>query len=83
MTEQPPPRRRRSGHVPHAVSGLVGRKVLGRRVELGLSQVALSERTGLQPTAITKIETGQRLVSVDDLVVLADALGVDPPDLLP
>lgn len=41
-----------------------------------LSQTALAERCGLQPSAISHFETGRRLPSFDNLKRLADALGV-------
>jgi transcriptional regulator with XRE-family HTH domain len=41
-----------------------------------LSQADLSQRTGLQPSAISHFETGRRSPSFDNLRVLADALSV-------
>jgi len=42
----------------------------------GLSQGDLAKRTGLKPAAISHFETGQRKPSFDNLIKLADALGV-------
>lgn len=42
----------------------------------GLKQSDLSRRTGLQPSAISQFETGQRVPSLANLVKIADALGV-------
>lgn len=42
----------------------------------GLSQGELSEKTGLNPTAVSHFETGKRKPSFDNLRTLADALRV-------
>jgi len=42
----------------------------------GLSQGDLAKRTGLKPAAISHFETGQRKPSFDNLIKLAEALGV-------
>jgi transcriptional regulator with XRE-family HTH domain len=71
----------------------VGAKVQARRKELGLTALALAERTGelgypISRVAVGKIETGHREGKLDlaELVVLAAALGMPPvmlvyPDL--
>ena len=46
------------------------------RQSKGLSQGDLAKRTGLKPAAISHFETGQRKPSFDNLIKLADALGV-------
>jgi transcriptional regulator with XRE-family HTH domain len=48
----------------------------------GLSERLARLGVSLQPSGITKIEQGQRSVSVDDLVALAVALNVSPARLL-
>lgn len=48
----------------------------------GLSQSDLAKKTGLQPSAISHFETGQRSPSFDNLRKLADALGVSIDHLL-
>ena len=41
-----------------------------------MNQSDLSRRTGLQPSAISQFETGQRVPSLQNLIKIADALGV-------
>ena len=48
----------------------------------GLSQEALAKRAGLQRDSVQKIEAGKRSVRLGTLLALADALGVDPGELL-
>lgn len=50
------------------------------RSELTLE--GLSERTGLHPTSIQKIESGEREPRAKTLMKLAKGLGVKPGDLL-
>lgn len=47
-----------------------------------MSQADISERTGLQPSAISHFETGRRMPSFDNLKRLADALNVTTDYLL-
>jgi transcriptional regulator with XRE-family HTH domain len=47
-----------------------------------LSQSELAERAGLQPSAVSHFETGQRAPSFDNLKRLADALDVTTDYLL-
>jgi transcriptional regulator with XRE-family HTH domain len=59
-----------------------GRRVRDRRVELGLSQEDLAERAGLHRTYISSLEQGRRNVAVHNVVRLAEALDIDPADLV-
>ncbi|WP_254432146.1 helix-turn-helix domain-containing protein [Aquisalimonas sp. 2447] len=52
------------------------------RQSKGLSQSALARATGLDQSAISRIERGQRTVTVDQLVLIASALGVSADELL-
>lgn len=52
------------------------------RVATGLSQEGLADRAGLHRTYISSVERGRRNVSLQNIYVLAEALGVDPADLL-
>jgi transcriptional regulator with XRE-family HTH domain len=51
------------------------------RVEVGLTQRELAERTGTDHTTIAKYETGDRIPFVERLAALAAALGVTPSHL--
>ncbi len=52
------------------------------REQRGLSQTELAKLTGLQPSAISHFETGNRSPSFDNLKRLANALGVSIDYLL-
>lgn len=52
------------------------------RVSAGLSQELLADRAGLHRTYISSIERGERNVSIANIFALAEALGVDPRELL-
>ncbi len=47
-----------------------------------MSQTELAEATGLQPSAISHFERGRRSPSMNNLVRLAEALGVTASDLV-
>lgn len=59
-----------------------GERVRSLRAEKSLSQMALAERVGLHPTYISGIERGVRNVSLVNIHLLAEGLGVSPSDLL-
>jgi transcriptional regulator with XRE-family HTH domain len=68
-------------------SRVVGRQIKRVREELRLSQDELSERlskqgVALQQPAIARLESGERLITVDDLLAIAAVLGVSPLFLL-
>src|SRR5438270_6678586 len=48
-----------------------------------LSMQALADRAGTSAPQINKLEKGERRLTVDWMVRLGRALGVDPTDLLP
>lgn len=60
----------------------LGRRVRERRLELELSQMALSERIGLHFTFVSSVERGERNLSLKSLVLLAAGLGVSPAVLV-
>lgn len=52
------------------------------RHSTGLSQEDLADRAGLHRTYISSIERAKRNVSLKNIFLLAEALGVEPGDLL-
>lgn len=59
----------------------LGLRVIELRQSLNLTQEDLAERIGWGPRQMQRVEAGTNL-SVDGLVKLANALGVDLPTLL-
>jgi transcriptional regulator with XRE-family HTH domain len=60
----------------------LGERVRARRRELGLSQQDLAERALLHWTFVGQVERGQRNLSVNNLLKLAQALAIDPGSLV-
>ena len=60
-----------------------GRGLRSARKAANLTQEALAERVGLSRTSITNIEKGRQHVSLHMLFSLANAVGVEPAELLP
>lgn len=59
-------------------SGLeLGRQVRDRRLHLGLTQAQLAARAGLTQPSVSRLERGLGLGSLDQLVALLNALGLD------
>jgi transcriptional regulator with XRE-family HTH domain len=52
------------------------------RQEARLRQVDLAKRLGWQQAYVSRYETGERMLAVDEFVALAQAIGVDPVALL-
>ena len=60
-----------------------GRRLREARFHHGrISQAALAERSGVHRTQISLYETGQREPLLETLVKLAEALGIDPGELV-
>jgi transcriptional regulator with XRE-family HTH domain len=59
-----------------------GRRVRQRRVDLGLSQEELADRSDLHRTYVSSLERGERNVCLHNLIVLASALEFDPGELV-
>jgi transcriptional regulator with XRE-family HTH domain len=64
------------------VRKLFGKNLRERRLALGLSQEELAEHADLHRTYVGSAERGERNVSLENIVRLADALKVKPSDLL-
>lgn len=61
----------------------VGTKVRQLRLDLGLSQQELADRANYERSRIGRLELGQTAITVDMLLILANALEVDIYSLLP
>ena len=51
-------------------------------MKLGWSQMALADEVGLHFTYVSSVERGERNISLQNIVRLAAALGVDPAGLV-
>ena len=60
----------------------LGSRVRHHRREHGWSQEQFAEQAGVHRTYIGAIERGQQNVTVVTLVAIADALSVDPSELI-
>jgi transcriptional regulator with XRE-family HTH domain len=52
------------------------------RTSTGLSQEELADRAGLHRTYISSVERAERNISLENIFLLAEALDVEPGDLL-
>ncbi len=68
--------------VKHPLLGEVGRRVRGRREQLGWSQRKLAERAGLSVRFLAQLEHGDGNISLARFAAVAGALGVDSAELL-
>jgi transcriptional regulator with XRE-family HTH domain len=66
-----------------AVYRAFGRALREARAEAGLTQREVAARVGLTRTSITNIELGNQHIALHQLLLLADAVGVEPGALLP
>lgn len=65
------------------VHGDIGAKIRRVREKAGISQGELARRIGYSsPASISHFETGERRLTVEDLIKIAGALGVDPAGLM-
>lgn len=60
----------------------LGANVRTRRQKLQLSQEDLAEASGLHRTYVGSVERGERNVSLENIVLIAEALGCNAADLL-
>lgn len=65
-----------------AVRGRIANNLKLLRGKQGMSQEALADRAGLHRTQLSAIERGRTNITLESLVSLAAALGVDEIDLL-
>jgi transcriptional regulator with XRE-family HTH domain len=59
-----------------------GKRVRARRTELGLSQMALADVTGMHFTYVSSVERGERNISLENILRLASALRIDAAELV-
>lgn len=60
----------------------IASRVKSLRKAAGLTQEQLAEKAGMGPEYLSRLETAQRIPSLETIVELAAALGTDPVDLL-
>lgn len=60
---------------------LLGKAVRARRKELGLSQEALADASGIERSHMGKIERGERNVTALNIIRICNALGCKPSDV--
>lgn len=63
-------------------AGEFGARVRARREALGLSQEALSHQGSFHWTFLGQVERGQRNLSLHNILKIAEALDVDPGELV-
>ncbi len=59
-----------------------GSKIAAMRTTLGLSQVELAERVGLERTSVCNIEAGRQRILLDDVEKFAAAFTTSPKFLM-
>ena len=60
----------------------IGDKIKQARVRAEMTQYQLAESAGVSQPAISQIETGRHRLSLETLIKLAKALGIEPAELL-
>lgn len=60
----------------------VGQRIAELRAERGVSQRRLATALSVDPSALSRIESGDRGLAVGELLAAAEFLGVDADDLL-
>src|SRR5690242_11037233 len=70
----------RKGHEMTDSTARLGPKIRDLRGDM--TQAALAKAAGLDQSALSRIESGERAVQLDELVALAAELGVEPGVLL-
>lgn len=68
--------------MPETPQEYFGRRVRQLRLRLKLSQEALAERCDLHRTYVGSVERGERNVSLENIVIIAQALNTTPSKLL-
>lgn len=61
---------------------VLGRVLVKAREARGLKQSEVAESLGLPASYLSKVENGTRRLDVIELVRIAEAIGVDPADII-
>jgi len=61
---------------------LIGKRIQETRIQNGMSQAMLAERTGLSDSYISYIETAKKQASLKSLICISNALGLTVDELL-
>jgi transcriptional regulator with XRE-family HTH domain len=61
---------------------LVGQRVRRIRRDQDITQESLADRVGIRPATLIDLEKGRSDPKLSTFLMIADALGVDPSDLL-
>lgn len=64
------------------VKAAFGRKVRDLRISLKLSQADLADDAGIRRALVSEVERGEANPTLDSIVRIALALGVEPAELL-
>lgn len=62
---------------------IIGRKIRAARLQTGMSQAELAERLQMTRTSVVNIEYGRQRPPLHVLWQIADAMNVEPVDLVP
>jgi len=73
---------RKSGKITSSLQSVIASNVKEQRLLKGLSQEEFAELCGYHRTYIGSIERSERNITVSTLEALADALKIEPIDLL-
>ena len=66
----------------HLSSKLLAEKVSSRRKALNLSQSEVAEKTKINRSLISRMESGEHVPTVEQLLALADLLGFEISELI-
>lgn len=67
---------------PYSLQRLVAANLRRLRLENGLSQEELAARCGYHRTYVGSVERGERNITLSTLEAIAEALSIDPRELL-
>jgi transcriptional regulator with XRE-family HTH domain len=60
-----------------------GQKIRSKRHQIGMTIEELAEAAGLHHNYIGSVERGERNIALENIIVIAKALGCSPKDLMP